>query len=204
MSDSLGQGAGPSVGGVGASSAAPGSPPAVAPKLGQMTQPAPVAKAPQFFKHVPALEAVHDQAKARFQATSKGLSNIDHFTQGLTMLQKKGDAVSPEDVIQEAGALVAKGQDPAMLAGFLADMPTSGGTALASWVQQHLQTVQANEQQVQNMHRVSRHQLGVTALQGLAAHALNPQSQADAASPQSAAPAMAPQSQANALTPQGK
>lgn len=206
MSGSLGQLAAPSVGGgASPSTAAPLTRPTVAPtaptKLGPMS---PVSTAPQFFKHVPAMEAAHDQAKARYQATSKGMANIDHFNQGLGMLGKMGDAVTPEDVIQEAGKLVAQGQDPAMLAGFLADMPTSGGMALAAWVKQHQQTIQANELQVQAMHGMARHQLGVSALQGLAAHALNPQASAAGANPQSRGPAASPQSGANALTPQGQ
>src|SRR5271163_229728 len=150
-----------------------------APQLQTPGQPAPV-QATGSWQHTPVLTQVHDQARARFDATSKATKSVDQFQSGLGALSKMGDSVTPEDVIQEAGKLVAGGQDPATLAGFLADMPSSGGQALAGWVEAHLQTVQQAEAQTAAAHGQARHALGVSALHGLIAHSLNPQSAAPA------------------------
>jgi hypothetical protein len=117
------------------------------------------------------LHGAHGQAKAAYDQTGKALGILDHMRQGLERLADKGDMVTPEDIISEAGKLVAHGIDPMALAGVLAEMPEQGGgEALGGWVMSHaIQAAQA-EQQVMAAHEAARHQMGVTALHVIMAH----------------------------------
>jgi len=120
-----------------------------------------------------ALQQQNGQARAAFQQTGKALNQIDHMRKGLERLSDKGDMVRPEDVIHEASKLVAHGIDPMALAGVLADMPQQGGgEALGGWVMGHaIQAVQT-EQMLMKAHAVARHDLGISAMHLLAAHAV--------------------------------
>lgn len=120
-------------------------------------------------KTLSVLQGAHDTATGMFGMTSKAIQHLTQRIQGLDSLFKLGDAVSPEDVIGEAGKMVASGaHTPVEMAGVLADMPTSGGQALAQWVQGHMQEAQGMLQQVQSAHALARHEMGVSGLRLLA------------------------------------
>lgn len=140
----------------------------------------------------PALADAHDQAVAQFGQTSKMVSQMDRVRKELTTLAKMGSAVMPEDVIQGAGKLVGGGADPMHLANLMADMPASGGDALASWVAQHAASTAQQEAQLTAMHEAARHSLGVSSVHKLAAQSLLPQAQTPAKNPQSQSLAMMP------------
>lgn len=114
------------------------------------------------------------QLQAHFGKTSEALKAVDNVRTGLGKLATMGSAVTPEDVIKEAGVLVGKGADPMSLAGLMADMPTNGGDALAAWVAMHAQQAQQNEQQLKQVHTVVRHSMGVHAIHQLARNAVTP------------------------------
>lgn len=117
------------------------------------------------------LHGAHGQAKAAYDQTGKALGILDHMRKGLERLSDKGDMVTSEDIISEAGKLVAHGIDPMALAGILAEMPQEGGgEALGGWIMSHaIQAAQA-EAQVMAAHEAARHQMGVTALHVIMAH----------------------------------
>src|SRR6202012_2972788 len=122
----------------------------------------------------PALQAAHDQASAQYAATGKAMGRMDKIRTGLGALTKMGSAVTPEDVIEGAGKLVAGGESPMEVASLLADMP-QGGEALTAWLAEHTATTAAKEAQIKSVHEAARHQLGVSSIHALAAHSLNPQ-----------------------------
>jgi hypothetical protein len=92
---------------------------------------------------------------------------VERMEQGFESLLAKGMSIQPEDVINEAADLIGKGADPQALAGQLANMPSSGGEALYSWVEQLAQGLESSIQSVRNSHEQARHGLAVSALQGL-------------------------------------
>lgn len=117
------------------------------------------------------LQKAHGQAKAMFENTTKNLARIDAIRKGLERLSDKGDVVTTEDIIEEAGKLVGHGIDPNALAGLLADMPQEGGgEALGGWVATHAITAAAAEQQLLVAHNVARHQMGVAAMHAITAN----------------------------------
>lgn len=116
-----------------------------------------------------ALSSAHDTAQALFKHTSMLTKRMEGVGQELNKLTKLGDTVTPEDVIEGVGNLVAKGSDPMQMTNVLADMP-QGGVALASWVQQHAQQQAQVTQQFEMQHKLAQHELGASALRALAGH----------------------------------
>jgi hypothetical protein len=92
--------------------------------------------------------------------------------QELDALVAKGDSVTPEDVIEGAGALVGAGADVHGISGMLASMPQGGGQALVGWLKQQDQFVQQKEAQIEQTIDLSRHRLGVSAMHQLLGHHL--------------------------------
>lgn len=114
----------------------------------------------------------HLRSKAQYQAMSKALKQLDHVRKGLQTLADKQDMVSMDDLIDEAGKLVAHGIDPMALAGVLADAPQEGGgEALGAWVASHAQTAADAEQNLMQQRALAQHQMGVSAIHLLMAHA---------------------------------
>lgn len=149
----------PQIGAVGPGGPAPGGPPPGMPT--------------SFGEARNILEAQHGRNKAAFEATNKALAGMDSLRQSLARLTEKGDVVTPEDVIEEAGKLVGRGLDPMALAGVLADMPQQGGgQALAGWLAQHAMAAAASEQQIKAQNNVARHAMGVSALHELMGHSI--------------------------------
>ena len=114
------------------------------------------------------LTGLHDEAKAKVDGLKKVLGRFDALRGGFARLGAKADIVTPEDVIEEAGKLVGHGIPPAVLAGYLADMPTES-VALAGWVAQQKQSAETREAQAQEALKGAQHELGVAALHGLQA-----------------------------------
>lgn len=119
------------------------------------------------------LQQHYGEAKTRYQETGKSLGLLDHVRKSLERLADKGDMVTQEHVIDEAGKLVGHGVEPMALAGLLADMPQEGGgEALGGWVQGHAIAAAQGEQQLLVAHNVARHEMGVAAMHMLAGHTL--------------------------------
>jgi hypothetical protein len=114
----------------------------------------------------------HMRNKAAYEATSKALKQLDVIRKGLSKLADKQDIVTLDDVVEEAGKLVSHGIDPVSLAGILAEAPQEGGgEALGGWVASHAQTAMQAEQQMIQQHNLIQHQMGVSAVHLLMAHA---------------------------------
>jgi hypothetical protein len=138
----------------------------------------------------------HQTLLALFNQSSKAMQRLAHFESALDPLLKMGDTVTPEDVVTAAGRVVAKGEDPAMLASVLADMPEGPG-ALAGWLRQHTQQLAQARAQAEPVHEALRHRLGVSSLHALMSMSLNPQSTAPSLNPQAQGPNLL------TMTPQG-
>lgn len=111
------------------------------------------------------LSAAHDQAKAMFDHTSDLFDKMKPIRNALDSLIKKGDVVSNEDVVKAASKVVSSGSmTPNEMAVLLSRMPSTEGPALAQWVQQMDQTVQAQEAQLEQGHAIARHEMGVSAM----------------------------------------
>lgn len=107
------------------------------------------------------------QLASHFDKTSQALKTMDNVRVGLTKLTQMGTAVTPEDVIKEAGVLVGKGSDPVQLASLMSDMPTNSGDALAAWVAMHAKQAEVTEEKIKQVHTVVRHTMGVHAIHQL-------------------------------------
>lgn len=114
----------------------------------------------------------HQRNKAVYEVTSKALKQVDAVRKSLDRLQQKQDVVKMDDLIEEAGKLVAHGIDPMALAGILADAPQEGGgEALGNWVSGHAQAAEQAEQGLMLQNRLAKHNIGVSASHLLMAHA---------------------------------
>lgn len=151
------------------------------------------------------LEQSHQSAQAMYAQTSKHIAMLDKVDAGLQNLAKLGDSITTDNVIEEAGNLIGAGFGPHDMAAMLADMP-QGGQALAAWVQQHVQAVEANRAQATQMHDVIRHEVGVSAANMLLHHpAHNQGTSATPATvaPQTDSPAPSAGNMLTSLAPQG-
>jgi hypothetical protein len=148
------------------------------------------------------LTAAHNQAKAMFDHTTELYGKLTPIQSGLEELVKLGDTISPEDVIGQAGKIVAAGgSSPHEMAVILTDMPQAG-PSLAQWVGAKLQGVQAQERQLQMGHALARHEMGASAMRLLsyvAQHGAGAQS--DQGAPEGGAASPPGQPSANPLTP---
>lgn len=114
----------------------------------------------------------HKRNKAALEASVKALNKVDLIRKGLEKLSDKQDLVTMDDIVDEAGKLVAHGIDPVALAGILADAPQEGGgEALGGWVASHAQTAMIGEQNLIQHTSLMRHRMGVSAMHLLMAHA---------------------------------
>jgi hypothetical protein len=120
------------------------------------------------------MEALHDMTKAKYDKLAASKSMLEKVMKELMPLTKMGDTVSQDDVIKAAGKLVGHGLGASAVAGILADMPPDG-QALAAWVAQHVIGIQQREQQLKPLLTAASHELGVHALQLLAAHSIHGQ-----------------------------
>lgn len=117
-----------------------------------------------------ALADAHASARSQFDQVDAAKQMLDHVKTGLDKLTQLGDMVTPEDVIEEAGRLVARGAPAGQMAALLADMPDAGGPALQGWLAQHEQMVVQKEAQLMPAHQLLGHRAAVAGLQLLAGH----------------------------------
>jgi len=139
----------------------------------------------------------HQQLASGYKKLTEAKTLLDKVRAGMDSLAALGDMVSHEDVVKEAGKLVAAGLDPSAMASILADMPPEG-EALQAWVTQHDQQIAQREQQLEQVQGLVRHEMGTSAMkvlslahlkEGLGAHlagALGPQ--APGAAPEGSSP----------------
>lgn len=113
-----------------------------------------------------------DQANARLNAADKVSKQLTNITGELTNLAKMGDTVTPDDVVNSAGRLVAQGSDAMEMAGLLADMPENP-QQLQAWIAQHAQAAQAQVAKLAPVHDLARHHVGMAALRMITAHSIN-------------------------------
>lgn len=139
------------------------------------------------------LSAKHQEAQNQFDAVSSASTRMNRLRSELDSLRELGDTVTPDDVMDSAGRLVASGADPLSLAGLLADMPEQGGEALAGWVAQHDEAAQQKAGQIDQAQQVAKHQLGVSAIHAMAGQVVGAAAAGGAAgaAPTAAAPAPA-------------
>lgn len=133
----------------------------------QVVQPQPQPGSPEAGDHI---EQAHGQAQAQFGKLKEMEGKLDKVRLGLTKLAKMGDVVTSEDVIKEAGNLVAEGLDPQTIAGMMADMPENS-QALAGWIAKQVQGITQKEGQIDQALAKARGQLGATSLALVAHHA---------------------------------
>lgn len=117
-----------------------------------------------------ALADAHSSARSQFDQVDLTKQMLDHVKGSLDKLVQLGDMVTPEDVIEEAGRLVARGAPAGQMAALLADMPDAGGPALQGWLAQHEQMVAQKEAQLMPVHGLLGHRAAVAGLQLLAGH----------------------------------
>lgn len=113
--------------------------------------------------------AQHGQAAAQLGKLRQARDLLGKVGSQLAELASMGDAVTPEDVVKGAGALVGHGADPMQMAGLLADLP-QGGEAISSWLQAHAQTIAQSTAALDQKLAMARHEAGVAALHGIAMH----------------------------------
>jgi hypothetical protein len=118
------------------------------------------------------MSALHDLSRAKFDKLSDAKAMLEKVKSELLPLAKMGETVSQEDVIKAAGKMVGHGLGASAVAGLLADMPQDG-QPLAAWVAQHMIGVQQREAQLQPVLAKAQHELGVHAIQLLAAHRMH-------------------------------
>jgi hypothetical protein len=139
------------------------------PTLGQLPSPPSASGIPLSADHASTLAS---QSSAHYSALAKADKMASVARKQLDKLSGMGDSVSPEDVIDSAGKMVASGIDPMQMAGVLADMPEGSGEALAGWVAQHAKAAEVKYAQLQQALAASRHAMGVAALHDLVGHQL--------------------------------
>lgn len=152
--------------------------------MNPLAQPADSAAAADGSPHplVSGMDALHDMTKTKYDKLAEAKAMLEKVKKELLPLTKMGDLVSQDDVIKAAGKLVGHGLGASAVAGILADMPADG-QALAAWVAQHVVGIQQREQQLGPLLTSTQHELGVHALQLLAAHSIHGQAEAPGALP---------------------
>jgi hypothetical protein len=110
--------------------------------------------------------------KAVYEKVRTAVQQTRHLRTGLDKLLTLGDMVTPEDVMQEAGRVVARGIGAREMAVLLSEMPTQGGQQLQQWLAVHDASLRNHEVMAQQALDLTRHRMGVTALQAMAAHSV--------------------------------
>lgn len=117
------------------------------------------------------LKAEHSQASAQYSKLQQQEKLQNLIRRQMDQMVKLGDTITQEDLIKASGKLVTGGMDAVAVAGLLAQMPPDG-EALQAWVAQHDQMLQQRAQQLQPVIAAARHQMGISALHLLQAHAV--------------------------------
>lgn len=80
---------------------------------------------------------------------------------GLDKLASMGENLSMEDLVSEAGKIVAAGVSPGAMANMLADAPQDNSQLLAEWVKRQDMELTQREQQLKLALSVQRQRMGV-------------------------------------------
>jgi len=113
------------------------------------------------------IQQAWDNADAQYKQLGESAKRMEAVRREMDALMKLGDTITVEEVIKGAGALVGAGFSPQVLAGMLAQMPTTGGQGLAAWVQQQDQQARQMEARLhQNMEAAAVHR-GIAAMTSL-------------------------------------
>ena len=107
--------------------------------------------------HLPVLSQTAQAAKAKFDQTSSAKRRTQGALTELEQLQALGDTVTPENIIQGAGKLVASGESPQQMAALLADMPQGSCQVLQGWLSQHIQQLTQALAQLEPHHQFRDH-----------------------------------------------
>lgn len=146
----------------------PGMPQApAAPQTDSMAGP----QAPDMNGLLPHMEAGLQQNAAQYGKIKEVIGKAQVIRTQLDELVKMGDMVTTEDLVHHASKLVAKGIGAAEIAGILSEAPEQG-EALAGWINMKDQKLRQEEAQLQQMASLSRHNMGVSSLRLLGAHAM--------------------------------
>lgn len=161
-----------------------------APQGGAMMQPNPPPSA-----LMAGMQAQHAAAAAKLDKVDEALAKAKAVRTQLSHLTTLGDLVDEDDVVRAASKIVAAGVEPMTMASLLADMPTSGSEAIASWLAGQEQQFRQKEAQLNAMAGMVRHETGLAALRLLAAHRFGGLAEPAESPPSGANPLMPPQGQ---------
>lgn len=143
----------------------------VAPRPGD-EQANPLAMAPQPAGPGPMAQQAgnkQDAAKAQFDKVKQASQQIASVRKGLEGLAALQDTVTMDDVVEEAGGLVAAGIPAIQVASTLADVPEQP-SQIQAWLQEQLQKLAPQEAQIKAVLDQSGHRLATTALGSVLAH----------------------------------
>lgn len=119
-----------------------------------------------------ALQGDFSAAKLKLKKLSEASRLAEHLQKGLDQLVKQGDAVSPDDVIDSASDLVAKGASPQMFATLLADMPSASGVGLSGWLAQQDQIFKQRLGKLEQAKAQAEHELAASSFAHLIGHSI--------------------------------
>lgn len=108
------------------------------------------------------------QTQAKFDKLQGAKKLLDAARGVLGKLADLGDLVTAGDVVKAGGELAAAGLSPMALAKLMSDMPESG-PELAGWLARHEEQLGQREAELEPVLGAVQHQMGVSALQVLAA-----------------------------------
>lgn len=120
-------------------------------------------------------EQMLSEAKGRYDAVHKVVTQLGRTRKGLDALVAKGDAVTSDDVLDEMAELVAHGADPKNLAAIIAGNTQAGvgpmppsGEPLAGWLRDaEARIIAPAEAALRPAMALAQHQLGVAAVHKL-------------------------------------
>jgi hypothetical protein len=99
-----------------------------------------------------------------FNNTTKMQAKLNDVIGELGYCLGKGPQVTLDDVLEASSRLVASGHfSPMEMATLLADAPENG-PGIEQWAQRHLSQAETNMMQIEQMHQLSRHEMGVSAI----------------------------------------
>ena len=123
-----------------------------------------------------------DVAQAQYETVKEGVQKLSAMRSEMDKLVALQDTVTLQDLVKAGGVLVGAGIPAVQIATILADAPD--GPGLQPWLKQKDAAVAQWEAQAEQNLRLTRHEMGVAAMQNIIAHSTE-QSQFAAAQPPS-------------------
>lgn len=136
--------------------------PQAEPQPGQMDG-TPMAPSPSGIPQEPQGEG---QLVGAYAKLKEARGRMDVIQNVLGKLVELGTNVSPDDVVDSAGKIVAAGVSPEGMASMLAEMPEQP-ELLAAWLAEHKGVIDQKEKELDLVTRNVQHEMGVQALRGL-------------------------------------